>query len=557
MTLEFEEFEGDTIPEYGILSHRWEDEEILYKDMVKHRAQTKKGYSKILCACELAISKHLQYIWIDTCCIDKKSSAELTEAINSMYAWYRDADECFAYLSDVPDVPLEETVWFTRGWTLQEMVAPAKMSFYDKDWNLIGSKHDLSQKLSDATLVPKDVLEGERNVSDAPVACRISWAAHRQTTRIEDRAYSLLGILGVKMPMLYGEGIAAFRRLQEEFMKISTDTSILLWDAEAETTSEFLDILAPSPSEFRFIAYEYKQLLATNRNTAVDSTSFTMSNAGLSIELQLIPWVLGVYLAPLDCGDVSQTHTKPCIFVTAMYGKSNLARFRYEGKDHINIKISYSADPFLVTTANIMQPNVFSQPLHYGSHAADHAHIVIKRQVMLLKSENITDSVEWQRRPRRHRWLQPKIHGLVVICKAKGLWSAEGIVSSEAVQGFGVQCQCTASATRIEFLSPPGVSFIIGSIQTEVEAKDGKVAIYFAIDENFEPVCLISSSPRLRRKCSSLTETTCYLWEIINQPGTEVHRGFSPFQISASTGLVIEIWEHSVSSEGSITIKLS
>lgn len=153
-----------------------------------------------------------------------------------MYRWYRNARSCYAYLADVSIDGGAETVegkiegsrWFTRGWTLQELVAPANVEFYSKDWESLGSKSDLHALLTEITGIEERVLR-TGFLEDVSIAKRMSWAARRRTTRVEDRAYSLLGIFDVNMPLLYGEGIKAFIRLQEEIMRVSDDQSLFAW----------------------------------------------------------------------------------------------------------------------------------------------------------------------------------------------------------------------------------------------------------------------------------------------------------------------------------------
>ena len=235
-------------PSYAILSHTWGDDEVTFKDTVNlEKAKQKAGFKKIRFLCEQACEDGLQYAWIDTCCIDKNSSHELSEAINSMYRWYMNATTCYVYLSDVPGLcpPLsdehsfhpsslrwveafEESRWFTRGWTLQELIAPRLVIFYGHSWNYIGSLPELIERVSSITNIQIDVLDGSRPLKDLSVARRLSWAARRETTRMEDQAYSLLGILDVNMPLLYGEGQKAFLRLQEEIIRHSTDQSIFV-----------------------------------------------------------------------------------------------------------------------------------------------------------------------------------------------------------------------------------------------------------------------------------------------------------------------------------------
>ncbi|KAK0733175.1 heterokaryon incompatibility protein-domain-containing protein, partial [Lasiosphaeria miniovina] len=235
-TLEFDEFFDSQVPRYGILSHTWEKEEVTLRDMRKSppSVTAKKGYRKVTETCRLALEHGLDWVWVDTCCIDKTSSAELTESINSMFSWYQQAAICFVYLSDLStrdnlEVRLTACRWFTRGWTLQELIAPKDVSFYDKKWQPRGTKISLVNIINTITGISIPALKSESRLSRFSVAKRMSWAARRTTTRAEDTAYSLLGIFEVNMPLIYGEGINAFRRLQEEIMRKSSDVTILAW----------------------------------------------------------------------------------------------------------------------------------------------------------------------------------------------------------------------------------------------------------------------------------------------------------------------------------------
>ncbi|KAF9016678.1 heterokaryon incompatibility protein-domain-containing protein [Rhodocollybia butyracea] len=244
------------IPEYAILSHIWEEEEVTFQDMqdLSKRKGTVKGWSKIVRACEVARSEDWEYIWIDTCCIDKSSSSELSEAINSMYRYYTEAVVCYAYLTNVQsDLPkrtlnlvFRASKWFMRGWTLQELIAPATVVFFAQNWEKIGTKASLQGILTGITGIPsRDLLRFDSRLTS--VAARMSWAAGRKTTRIEDRAYSLMGISGVFMPPIYGEGEHAFIRLQEEILKVSDDHTIFAWKSKS---SSFRAILATGPDVF-------------------------------------------------------------------------------------------------------------------------------------------------------------------------------------------------------------------------------------------------------------------------------------------------------------------
>ena len=192
---------------------------------------------KIRDACAVAQANGYRYIWIDSCCIDKSSSSELSEAVNSMYKWYGLADVCYAYLADAP--PGEDhqarrsrfrrSRWFTRGWTLQELIAPRWVIFLANDWTPIGSKHALDRLVESVTKIDYRALLHLEPLDEFSVTQRLSWAAKRETKREEDRAYSLLGIFDIHMPTLYGEGDRAFRRVQEQIMQRIPDESLFAW----------------------------------------------------------------------------------------------------------------------------------------------------------------------------------------------------------------------------------------------------------------------------------------------------------------------------------------
>jgi len=264
------EFRDDEVTTYAILSHRWIGQEVEYDDIVELAKMDEEmrdeirqgdGYRKILDSCKQAKKDGYEWLWVDTCCIDKRSSAELSEAINSMYRWYENAQVCYAYLHDVLDSSFPIVCndkryangwpeWFSRGWTLQEMIAPSNVQFFNKTWQTIGDKRTLARTLQEITGVPEHILM-EGLYGDRPCVAQImSWAASRTTTRVEDRAYSLMGLLGVNMPMLYGEGKKAFHRLQLEIIRTSNDHSIFAWGCDGEGVRAG-NILADDPSVFR------------------------------------------------------------------------------------------------------------------------------------------------------------------------------------------------------------------------------------------------------------------------------------------------------------------
>jgi hypothetical protein len=236
-SLELITIDSDHPPPYAILSHTWTNgEEITYQDLVAGTGQDRAGYAKILFCVDKAAEDGLQYSWVDTCCINKLTSDELSTAINSMFRWYRHATKCYVYLSDVhvpeelPDVHTSQNTWieafrrsrwFTRGWTLQELIAPAVVEFFTQEGRRLGSKTSLEQEIHEITKIPKQALRKYRR-SDFSIKERMAWAEKRETTLKEDRMYCLLGIFGVFIPLMYGEGEEyAFSRLEEEIQKRS------------------------------------------------------------------------------------------------------------------------------------------------------------------------------------------------------------------------------------------------------------------------------------------------------------------------------------------------
>ncbi|KAK4121509.1 HET-domain-containing protein [Parathielavia appendiculata] len=239
-TLEFSEFLGPTTPRYAILSHTWGADEVSLQDMELGLPSlaSKEGYRKVVDYCRLAAQQGYGWAWVDTCCIDKTNHAELAESINSMFRWYQEAAVCHVFLSDLgPQAALGTALppcrWFTRGWTLQELIAPATVEFYDGNWVMRGTKASLITQLESITGILASVLAGSSRLANVSVGVRMSWAANRETTRPEDMAYSLLGIFDVNMPMIYGEGEKAFRRLQEEIIRQSNDLTIFAWQDDS------------------------------------------------------------------------------------------------------------------------------------------------------------------------------------------------------------------------------------------------------------------------------------------------------------------------------------
>jgi ankyrin repeat protein len=229
-----------SIPSYAILSHTWgpPSEEITYQDMLNNTAKAKAAYPKIQFCVQQAIKDNLKYFWIDTCCIDKSSSAELSEAITSMFRWYQSSAQCYVYLSDVSSRRREadydtscftwesnfrNSRWFSRGWTLQELLAPRSLTFFSNEGQNLGDKSSLEQIIHEITQIPIQALR-TASLKDFDTNERLSWAQKRQTTREEDEAYSLLGIFGISMLPIYGEGReSALKRLHKEISDTSED----------------------------------------------------------------------------------------------------------------------------------------------------------------------------------------------------------------------------------------------------------------------------------------------------------------------------------------------
>ena len=245
---------------YAILSHSWGKHEQSFKDtqdLATHCKTTGENprdlaTPKVRESCILAEQHGYQWIWNDTCCIDKTSSTELSEAINSMFRWYSLAEVCFAHMEGVesnPDVlyapnsSFRTARWHTRGWTLQELIAPSLVIFVSQEWKKIGNKVELAHLLQEITGVPWRVLTREEHYSLPSIAERMSWASKRSTTRVEDEAYCLMGLFNVNMATIYGEGRQAFQRLQYEIVKQSFDTSLFAWGGS--TRSETITPVEP------------------------------------------------------------------------------------------------------------------------------------------------------------------------------------------------------------------------------------------------------------------------------------------------------------------------
>jgi ankyrin repeat protein len=320
-SLNLETFFGDQIPPYAILSHRWgaDREEVSYHDIEIGNLKARgNGSKKLEGCCNQAKKDGLGYAWIDTCCIDRTNSVELGEAINSMFRWYKEASICYVYLSDVPSEDnfsdqgskFFSSRWFRRGWTLQELLAPKNLRFYDQTWASIGTKKEMSGEVETITGIPRRFLLGWEELHEASVAQRMSWAAKRDTTRKEDIAYCLLGIFRISMPIIYGgDGDYAFSRLQEEIMKKMGDDSILAWglSLSGSIPSESADvvsagILATAPSDFANCGG-----IVPRKQDASPVNTFDISGGRLRMHLSLHTTSAGEIYGLLNCGPERNT----------------------------------------------------------------------------------------------------------------------------------------------------------------------------------------------------------------------------------------------------------
>lgn len=429
------------MPEYAILSHRWRADEVTFLDMPSRHVRQKKGFAKIAASCKIALAQDISYVWIDTCCIDKSSSAELSEAINSMYRWYSQAIACYAYLDDVSSMDdFDKSEWFTRGWTLQELIAPRTVILYNNMWQLIGTKESLRRRIAAITGIDREVLKGVHPAS-CTAAQRMAWAAGRTTTRIEDTAYSLMGLFGVNMPLLYGEGEKAFVRLQEEIIKHSDDHSIFAWSSKK---AGYRGLLATSPASFSGCndivqpedpLHEYRKYLK----------GYSMTNKGLSIQLPFLlhPRARDTYIAVLNCARKAAPKDRLGIFLEYTYLPTDpdCARVMVDGEDVVAV----SKTPHM-------------KPL----------------EIFVPQHDPILYPVPF------------KLHGFVVgsikVSLKQGGWSDQFTIHSRN-QPWALDSKRTMEIPKSSF----------GTVGT-IEFKDASTrlkAVKLGFDSNFNPVCLL------------------------------------------------------------------
>ena len=361
---------------YAILSHTWTikpDKELELEDIrtagnEAAKAKLVEVNPKTRETCRLAQMSALSYAWIDTICIDQNSSSDKSEAINAMYRYYQDAKICFTHLFDVdghgitltdfnpnkPDTDDMKAVrkeftnarWFKRGWTLQELLAPPQLWFYDKNWNRLGSRDELCDTIAKITRIEPGVLQDAQQMWACSIAKRMSWAAGRETRRQEDKAYSLLGIFGVNMPMIYGEGARAFIRLQEEIIKISDDQSLFTWSTSEDQNNSAL--LARSPDAFKGCTNIIREPLRT------DEYPYSVNNRGISMQLNLVCWSTDVYIAPINCirqptqqqsGTQYKKSLQLGLFLKREKENDKFIRIAFQGKDIYEFPLGGSVNP--------------------------------------------------------------------------------------------------------------------------------------------------------------------------------------------------------------------
>ena len=412
-----EEFIGGNIPPYAILSHTWgaNEDEILYEDIEQGNIN-KSGPQlfKFEECCKQTLRDGLKYAWIDTCCIPRSDFTELGEAINSMFRWYKNTAVCYAYLADVPpgvdcsnpNSKFFTSRWFTRGWTLQELLAPKEVRFYDAAWNFLGTKADMSIAIETITGIPRPVLQGWASLDTQSVAQRMSWASKRVTKRPEDIAYCLLGLFGVYLNMIYGEGAEeAFSRLQQKIMTEVRDDSILAWGLNVrEPVPKGLKpvlsagALARSPSDF----VNCRRIRSRQRYIG-PMHSLEISGGCLSVNLQLHKEKNGDLYGVLNCGPDDTDDDVVVIPLHAVSSESSeYIRPKYHPV-HIRNKKSLEGSPKLIYIQK--------------DQASGNGQLANRRHWFYVE-ESIETNLELIDVQPRSRW--QKNHGMIVTANESG-----------------------------------------------------------------------------------------------------------------------------------------
>ncbi|KAG8527669.1 uncharacterized protein KY384_007822 [Bacidia gigantensis] len=467
---------GELDKKYAILSHRWGAEEVTYarfQDLAQ--ASQMQGFRKIERFCELAARDSYDYVWVDTCCINKDSSAELSQAINSMYAWYQDSKVCYVFLGDIEakDIEVEATSirgskWFTRGWTLQELIAPKNVRFYDRHWTFLGTKQTLSPILHLETGIEERILHGG-SYDTSSIAQRMSWASKRVTKYGEDIAYCLLGIFNVNMPLLYGEGRKkAFLRLQEEIIKQSDDHTIFSWHIHREDQP---GLLADEPKAFSN-CQDTKALRSRKGRSP-----YSLSNRGLSIKLLAAQLTVDTYLVRLECanGMLPVSNSQPNeprlgIFLRRLYEDDQFARVKYNGETFTQRNASYWTNQIVDPRYNI------------GAWASGRKSRVVQQLEINVRQDVSSYHSDYHDRIHGFRIATPEI---LESSKGKDLFLVKGAAQWDGEQKL--------------MLMKPGEALLAGYLDISPQKRKIKV-ISLGFDFDFNPTCFIAGDGGVEEK---------------------------------------------------------
>jgi Heterokaryon incompatibility protein (HET) len=377
------------LTKYAIFSHRWlPSGEPTFDDVTSGKLPSGAGTQKLQAFCAKAKELGCMFAWSDTCCIDKSSSAELEESIRSMFRWYRNSHICITYLANSTSLhDLKDDPWFTRGWTLQELIAPKRLKLFGKDFvPLTKDRNDKDPKSSTVTL------QSLSDISEIPVDSllncvpglekvrqRLSWASRRHTTRIEDMAYCLVGLLDISLPISYGEGNRAFFRLMQTIVQETTDSLIFAWTGMA---SPYNSAFPLAPSGYRLTAalekessgasHEGGELYYTMANGYLKSTTlyFELKIKGETVRDKLTV----ITVTNPDLGDTEVVLPRGAI-APALWGKFKSAELSFwiinydaddktgsydvvmkQGRSYIAMLISfYRGQPERIGTENIVE----------------------------------------------------------------------------------------------------------------------------------------------------------------------------------------------------------
>ena len=444
-TLKFHEFSRNP-PRYSILSHTWgwDEDEVSYRDIIDSVGAGRRAWSQKVIPCAArVIQDGYEYVWIDTCCIDKSSTVEVSEAINSMYRWYHDAQQCYVALLDVPVYDTDpqantskfcQSRWFTRGWTLQELLMPKIVYFFNAGWKYLGSRNDLAPLLWNITGIGAAYLTNNDTFQKASIAVRIYWASRRETKRPEDQSYSLLGLFGVSMPPIYGEGAEqAFLRLQKQILETQADDSILAWGISPGLSSSLIidkspsSLLAQSPSDFLFSGDVAATVNDSSTDMIATSSCIVTSTTAL--------FQIRAYRCETEPG----------------YGYIKL-KCRLRVNDHGIIKYRSIAMPIAWSDTGgnevcfrVRHPNVFFFPINEG---------VEEKIVTLYVHSRSSVLVRHVAQFGTFRFLCNAAHAKITAMCPKSAWN-------DSLSGFTFEAGSAVMAVRLSCNAPPKKDYVI------------------------------------------------------------------------------------------------